>query len=197
MPLLNDDPNSQKPKWRWSRRSWLAVCALAVVLLILLLAWALPEARRMAECRSARVRMDQQIAEVKAGKTTCLLSPDPRFLKDLIRDKKCVSQIREVWISGSGMSDGRFCSLRQFPNLKAIRLEYGGNVDVFLENIEGMESLEEVLFNSTWFSSTGTRSLCSLPHLKRLRLGYAAYSRQNMEELRRTLPNCKIVIESK
>jgi hypothetical protein len=197
MPL-DESTNSGKAASRRSLYLWLAASTLALVLLVLLPGWVLREASRAAEFRHAKQLMDEQIAEVKAGKRTRLMDLDPRFLQDVIQDKECASRITEVWIaSRRSMSDDRFRLLKQFPNLRTIWFEYVDNTDEFLGNIQGLDSLEEIVFDCAWFSPAGTRHLRSFPHLKLLRLGTAAVYRQNTEELQRALPNCKIVIESK
>ena len=61
----------------------------------------------------------------------------------------------QIYDSNADVTDDRFRSLRQLPRLKSIGLEYCGCVDAFLENIQGMASLEELTLHRAGVSRKG------------------------------------------
>jgi Leucine-rich repeat (LRR) protein len=109
------------------------------------------------------------IAQVKA--TGKIYLYDPEVIDYLLQDAECRDKLTEVDFMGdfvSDISDKRFHSLKQFPHLKIIRLEYLGNVDGFLDGIQGMMSLEELSFHRSGVSEKGMHCITGFPNLKRL-----------------------------
>jgi internalin A len=109
------------------------------------------------------------ISEVKA--TGKISLSDSAAVEYLLQDDECKDKLTEVDFMGdfiSDISDKRFNSLKHFPHLKIIQLAYLGPVDVFLDGIQGMESLEEVTFHRSGVSEKGMGCIIGFPNIKRL-----------------------------
>jgi hypothetical protein len=124
---------------------------------------------REAEYRKSRERMNDEIAKIEQGKSVCLVSPDPRFLEDLVTEHpSCVAKTTRVQLLEIDVSDKRFCRLTQFSNLKDIYFRDVSGADTFLKHIQGMPSVESLWFFGTSVSDEGFRAAAKLPHLKQL-----------------------------
>ena len=157
----------EKPRSRWSCCIWATVCPSALVALVLLLR----EVSRRAEFQRAKARMDQDIAKVEQGKTTSFINPDPRFLEDLVtKHTACAAKLTMLEIGMMDVSDERFRYLRQLPNLKDISFYCATGADDFLNNIQGMPSVELLTLSMTGISDKGIRAVASFPNLKRLQI---------------------------
>jgi hypothetical protein len=122
--------------------------------------------------RNAKLRAF--MADVKAGKSALVTDPDPDCMEDYLRDRDFASRLMRIHVTSSRtISDGRLASLKQFPNLQVIWIEYVEDTDAFLEKIEGMPRLEELAFHHSRFSAAGAKSLSTFPSLKCLRLDRA------------------------
>jgi hypothetical protein len=75
--------------------------------------------------------LNRQLAEVKEGKQTGIIDPDPGFLEKTLEDKETAATITQFTINGYETSDPRFSCLKRFPNVKVVRLEYAGNTNAF------------------------------------------------------------------
>ena len=118
---------------------------------------------------SRKWRAADKIAGVKA--TGKVFISDPEVIDALLQDAECREKFTEMDTIGDfieDISDKRFHSLKLFPHLKIIRLEYLGNVDAFLEGIQGMASLEELSFHRSGVSDKGMRYIVDFPNIKRL-----------------------------
>jgi hypothetical protein len=146
--------------------------------------------------RPDRTRFDHHFAEVKAGKRTDLFSPDARLLEKLLEFGDCAARVTAVWISEADiLTEKWYSDLKKFPNLKVIRLEYLGDADEVLKNMQGMPNLEELSVHNSRISPTGAIYLKKFPHLSRLRLS-GIYS-ERIKEFQELLPDCDVTIEPK
>lgn len=159
---------NKKPESSGRRKPWLsvAICLPAIIVLAVSLEWLAGET-------GGQARLKRQIADIKEGKTDWLIDPDPDRLGTVLKDVECSSKVRWVTVTGLNMSDGRFARLREFPRLSIIWLEYGRSADVFLQNMRGMTTLEELSFHHAPFSELGAQHLRSFPRLTRLRIDNA------------------------
>jgi hypothetical protein len=154
-------PKSQKP------RMIIGSCVAVAVILLAVLLFLAPKLVKDAKLRAL-------MADVKAGKTTTVFRLDPCLLEDSLQDSEFTSGVEKVYVTNvHEINDSRLSLLKQFPNLQVIWIDYVGDADVFLEQIQGMASLEELGFHHACFSATGAKVLGSLPRLKRLRLDRA------------------------
>jgi hypothetical protein len=119
-------------------------------------------------------RWERQVADVRAGKITRLIWPEPRFLEDFVKNQSDVAaKVTDVRFCGGKVSDERFGYLKQLPHLEAIDFyEVWEGADSFLSRIAGMGSVTKLSFSKTHLSEEGVRAVASFPHLKRLYIDY-------------------------
>ena len=181
---MSTDPGNPErpPRSKWSCCLAIGLTLLAVgVLLIFSLHWGL----KWREERASRERWEHQVAEVKAGKTTGIVWPEPRYLEEFVRDQPNVAaKITQVMFCIGRVSDERFGYLNQFPHLEEIDFdEVWEGADSFLKRIAGMESITSLSFYQTGVTEEGVRAVASFPNLKRLRIDYF-WKQTSLEPLR-------------
>jgi len=141
-----------------------AVCLVGIVILLIIF---VPMLLKRNEERFLRA----EAAKVKADSTGHLWLHNLKVIEYLLHDAECKEKITVVDVSGDSIpdiSDKRLQSLKHFPHLKTIYLEYARNCDSFLEGIQGMTSLEELQFGRAGVSAKGMRYIIGFPNLKRL-----------------------------
>jgi hypothetical protein len=142
--------------------------ALATALLAAVLAaWSDRESQRRSD-----VLMMAQIEQLRRGEIHCLVQPDPGFINKLLADANCAANIDELYLGGD-VSDERLGRLRELPNLKCVVLLFADNPDLFLERLQGMTTVEELILDHTWPLRCGVEFIGSLPNLKSLSLPVA------------------------
>jgi hypothetical protein len=188
------DATPHKSPTRWIHRPW-GVAALIVAMAgVLVMIFQIPKRHYERERRARREHLAKQIADVKAGKTSCIYYPDPEFLDDLVQDAECAEKLTEVTLGEQFSPDiaaNRYQGLKQLPHLKTISVMYTVGADAFLEDIQGMRSLEELSFCRAGVTKAGARHLTSFPNLKRLHFDDLT-DPVVVDVLKTALPNCKI-----
>ena len=169
---MPDPPRTSRTGFS-ARSRWplIAIVAGGVGVLIILAIYSFPYWFEESIRRGMEEHTRRQMAAVKAGTTTCISDPVPELIEELVNDRECADKIAEVRITGDftrDISDSRFGALRRLPHLRTIRLEYLGCIDVLLENIQGLPSLEELSFHRAGVSRKGMRWVTGFPNLKRL-----------------------------
>jgi hypothetical protein len=167
-----DSSNSGSPpilKWSCCLVTGLGAIAF-VVLAILGVGWR----QQRQEERASKERWESQVTDVKAGNTTGITSPEPRFLEEFVRDQpEVAAKVTQVIFLTGKVSDERLAYLRQFPHLEEICFdEVWEGADSFLKRISGMESITSLSFYQTGLTDDGVRAVATLPNLKRLRIHY-------------------------
>jgi hypothetical protein len=159
---------------RWSCCLFTLFFFLAVVVLLVIVAWMSRRWQRSYQLAESRDRWERQVADVKAGKRTCLIWPEPRFLEEFVKNQPdAAAKVTGVEFYIGKVSDERFGYLRQLPHLEAIHFyEVWEGADSFLSRIKGMEALTRLSFSKTPLSEEGVRTIASFPHLKRLHIDY-------------------------
>lgn len=148
----------------WNCCTAAAVCLVGIVILLIVF---VPLLLKRNEERFLRA----EAAKVKADSTGHLSLHNLKVIEYLLHDAECKEKITVVDVSGdsiSYISDKRLQSLKQFPHLKTIYLEYIGNCDSCLEGIQGMTSLEELQFARAGISAKGMQFIIGFPNLKRI-----------------------------
>lgn len=168
----SDGKDGKIPKWSCCMSTLLSL--LAVVVLLVIIAWLGREWQKSQELSYSRDRWERQVTDIKAGKTTCLIWPEPRFLEDFVKNQPDVAaKVTEVEFCIGRVSDERFGYLRQFPHLEAIDFyDVWEGADSFLNRINGMETLTRLSFSQTHLSEDGVHAVASFPNLKRLYIDY-------------------------
>ena len=132
----------------------------------------IPKWREEATLRYNRESLARQIADVKAGKTNCIYNPDPRLIDNIAQDAECAEKLAIIHIDGDqfppDIAQSRYTALKKLPHLKTLDVYYAANTDAFLDDVQGMPSLEEIRFDCAGVSATGARHLTSCPNLKRI-----------------------------
>jgi hypothetical protein len=171
-------PSQWKPVWSCCLGSILCLVALIAAALLL------REWNRRSEYQYAKEWMEQQIAEIEEGKKASLLSPDPRFLEELLDEHpEAAAKVTELHLDMFSASDERFACLAQLPNLSKMYLYEVRDADTFLGHFREKPSVTGVSLCKTGISDEGMRAVASLPNLKRLHLDYFC-KRVSLEPLR-------------
>lgn len=169
---MSDDGLDRRPRSNWTCCLVMGLGAVVFVVLgVLGRGWSL---QRQQE-RESKDRWERQVEEVKAGRTTHLLWPEPLCLEEFVRDQPQVAaKITSVEFCIGKVSDERFGYLKQFPHLEQIDFyEVWEGADLFLTRIAGMESITSLSFCKTGLTGEGVRSVASFPNLKRLHIDYS------------------------
>jgi hypothetical protein len=147
---------------------------LGAIVVVVLAVFGLRWTFRWQEERDRRERWEHQIADVKAGKTTGMVWPEPLYLEEFVRDQpEVAAKITSVAFCIGKVSDERFGYLKQFPHLEQIDFyEVWEGADLFLAGIARMESITSLSFSKTHLSQEGVRSVASFPNLKRLHIDH-------------------------
>ena len=99
---------------------------------------------------------------------------------------------------GLDVSDERLGRLRQLPNLKRIELLFAQKVDVFLDRLKGMPTIEtlDLEFSHPWDERL-TPLLRSFPRLRRMTIrAPGACADEYQKILQAALPKCKCDVHS-
>jgi hypothetical protein len=147
---------------------------LGAIVVVVLAVFGLRWTFRWQEETDRKDRWERQAADVKAGKTTHILWPEPLYLEEFVRDQPAVAaKITSMEFCIGKVSDERFGYVKQFPHLEEIDFyEVWEGADLFLARIAGMESIERLSFCKTPLCENGVRAVASFPNLKRLHIDY-------------------------
>ena len=133
---------------------------------------------------------DNQISAIKRGSRTQATVCDVQFLERLAAEPTCRETIEGIYIRSfysypaPDSGDTRWQLLRQFCNLRTIRIGALDRADAFLRCIEGMKGVESVTLYSTSISGTGMQYIATLPDLKELNLYAADVSNDGLAAVR-------------
>ncbi|HVX60595.1 MAG TPA: hypothetical protein VHC19_08335 [Pirellulales bacterium] len=119
--------------------------------------------------RLRHVAMTEQLRRIRQGEIHCLVKPELDCVEELLADAKCAENIEEVYLSGD-VSDARLGRLRELPHLKSVILLFNDNPDVFLERLQGMDTLEVLNLEHSSPSRRGVEFIGSLPKIQSLSL---------------------------
>jgi hypothetical protein len=120
------------------------------------------------EMRRRHLAMTEQMEMLKNGEINCLVHPDPLFLDEILADNNVAAKIQYIYLGGD-LSDERLVRLKELPHLRCIISLSAQNLDIFLDRIRGMSTIEELsLERSSIGSQKGVESLSSFPNLKSL-----------------------------
>ena len=169
MPDKSDDNRTQPQPRRM--RFWvvLGVAGALIVLAICSLPHWIDESVRQGKIDYTR----RQMTEVKAGTKTDIFDHAPEMIAELVTDRECADRLGAITIgefTGPRIGDERFRDLKRLPHLSVVHIEYVGNADALIANLEGMASLEELSFHRAHLSAEGLQRLASFPRLTRLTL---------------------------
>ena len=170
MPHAPEVQQHEPPLPRRSRL-WFKVCLGGGAILLVALVSQIPRWREETILRYRKERQDSQIAKVKAGETNCIYYPDPKFLDDLVQDAECAERLTKIQVGEQfppSNPENRFAAMKKLPHLKTIYVCYTAGADAFLNDIQGMTSLEEISFDKAEVSVAGARHLTSFPNLKKI-----------------------------
>ncbi len=113
---MSDEPTNQRPRRKWSCCLFAGLSFLAVAILVIVAGWLSREWARNRELADRQDRWERQIADVKAGKTTRILWPEPRFLEDFVKNQpEVAAKITEVSFDIGKVSDERFGYVASCP----------------------------------------------------------------------------------
>ena len=155
-----------------SRRWMLTLFGIVALLAVLALYW-LPH---WIETSVRNAREDwtrQQMAGVEIGTSTSIMDPAPEMVETLASNSECADRLTQVTLgemTGPRIGDNRFRGLKRLPHLRVLHIEYTGNTDALLANLDGMVALEELSFHRARLTASGMRHVASFPHLRRLDL---------------------------
>ena len=170
---MSTDPVSpeRQPRSKWS--SCLIAALTLLVVGVLLVFWVRWEAQQRE--MEVKGRWEHQVADLESGKTTTMISPEPRFLEEFVKDRpEAASMVTTVDFCMGKVSDERFGYLRQLPHLQEIIFyDISEGADSFLSKITGMESITKLSFSKTRLSEEGVHAVASFPNLNRLDTCYA------------------------
>jgi hypothetical protein len=177
--LVSPDRQS-RGTWSCCLTTGLGLLAVGAVL-VFVVRWA---TQRQTD-REIKERWEHQVADLEAGRTTCMIWPELKFLEAFVRDQpEVAAKITQVEFFMGKVSDERFGYVKQFPRLESIYLdEIWEGADSFLGRIAGMESVTNLSLSRTPLSDEGIRAAASFPNLKRLHLDYVAVD-TSLEPLR-------------
>lgn len=133
--------------------------------------------------RRSRALMAEQMEQIRQGKIHCLVQPAPDCVGELLADASCAANIREVYLGGD-VSDERLGRLRELPNLRCVVLLFAENLDILLERLQGLATLEELTLEGTWPSRRGIEFINSFPKLKSLCLPVVGHEVASLEGIK-------------
>jgi hypothetical protein len=161
---------------RQSRAKWsCCLVGLGAIVFVVVLVLALACGLHWLSDKEIREQWERKVADLEAGRTTCLIQPEPRFLEDFVTKRpEAAAKVIEVQMYIGRASDKRFRYVGQFPKLEKIYLyEIWEGADTFLKNIAGMKSLTSLSLSKTRLSGEGFAAVASFPNLKRLQFDWA------------------------
>ena len=85
--------------------------------------------------------------------------------------------------------------LASFKNLKAMNLDYSAIDDKGLVALQAHPALRELSLDNANVTDQGIASLKAMPSLTSLNLYHTLVSEKGYDELKKTLPSCRIVFD--
>lgn len=134
------------------------------------------------ESRQSHAWMLEQMEQLRRGEINCFVSPDPRFVGELLADAACAAKVQDLYLGGD-LSDARLERLRELPKLKCIAFLFADHHSAFLQHMCGMTTIEELSFERTRLGRGDVDCIASFPQLKSLHLSYVPQS-SDLEGLR-------------
>jgi hypothetical protein len=215
--------NSNGAKWLMAFGVFLFLAMIAVIGLIVAISHR-DKQNRESEAKWNQQHLDDQIANVKSGRTKCITFYCSSGTDGLLAQLNKVPQVEGVVLNLTDVTDDGMKSIATLKNLKYFRL-YAGNVSdqgfALLKDATGLEHLElvntritdkslpllkkmpnltflalsyEARLGST-FTEAGLENLKSLTKLKKLYLCDGWASKAAIEKLQKVLPDCTISTE--
>jgi hypothetical protein len=171
------------------------------------------------ECKK---QFEDQIAEIKAGKSNTIHFYCSNGTDLLLRQAANVPEIQNIVLQLTDVTDDGMNFISMMPNLKKLVVYGGAGVDdhgfTYIKNIKSLKTLslintkitdqslpslkdlpslhELIVFHERWrgqtFTDAGLIHLKKLTNLKKLNLSGGWASEKAVEELRQALPQCNI-----
>jgi len=103
------------------------------------------------------------------------------------------TRLRELDLTGVNLTDEGWAQLSQLNSLAKLRLDYTNITDGALVHLKDLDQLEELHLLVTKVTDGGLMQLAKLIHLRELTLYETQVTVTGADELRKALPQCKIV----
>jgi hypothetical protein len=141
--------------------------------------------------RNQRARERESFEQVKAGESKVTVFGTPEILEMLAADPDCVRNLDSVYFVMCDLSDPRYEVLTKLTNVDDIGIYDCQNLDVFLSNIPGIESLESIYFESIRIEGKMLKRLGAFPNLTRVHFE-RRLDVPEVQQLRQSLPHATI-----
>jgi eukaryotic-like serine/threonine-protein kinase len=105
--------------------------------------------------------------------------------------KRCHA-LKRLKLDGSSIQGSGLFHLRALPELRELQLGGAMFNELFLGELTGFPKLESLALFDCQLSSTAVQTLARLTHLQALELSDTKLTTQQVAELRKALPNCRI-----
>lgn len=102
------------------------------------------------------------------------------------------SQLVDVELSATKITDSSVSKLAGAENLRKIRLAETGITDAALDTLAKLKKLESINLYGTKVTNEGVMKLATLPNLKSLYLWQTGVTPETIEALKQKMPNCEI-----
>ena len=163
--VADGDPAPDNPPFAWFR--WTALFGMVGILLTMLVHRVVVDWCERAAPRQVHAWMLDQADQLRRGEIVCLVNPDPAFVEELLADKTCAANVRELYLGGD-LSDKRLGRLRELPHLERIVFLFAFNQEALLKSLDGMATVRSLTFEHTWLSHDDVNHIGMLPNLKSL-----------------------------
>jgi len=120
--------------------------------------------------------------------------PAPAWLRELIGDD-FFSEATGVYAYGTNAGDVVLEHLKGLPRLEWLSISGRQITDARLKHLKGLTGLDWLVLSGTEVRDGGLVHLRGLTELKYLNLTATHVTEEGIEELRKALPNCKIIWE--
>jgi len=106
---------------------------------------------------------------------------------------KGLTHLRRLVLDGTGIEGQGLIHLQELPELRDLRLGCPKLIEVFLVELAVLKKLEKLSLAKSHVSDEGARQLLQLMHLKELDLTETKVTAAGVQELRKSLPGCRIL----
>ncbi len=110
---------------------------------------------------------------------------------------KKAPKLENLDMAGQAVTDAGLAHLKDYPALKSVSLAGMKITNDGLVHLQGMKKLEGVALNDTAITDAGLVHLAKCTQLKRVSLVGTKVTAQGLASLRKALPGCEIVSQSK
>jgi hypothetical protein len=101
--------------------------------------------------------------------------------------------LQELHLTQGWVTDQGLANMVKFPNLRWLVMNHTAITDSGLGQVRKLEHLEELVLTGTAISDEGIPDLTAMVSLRKLDVRKTAITATGLNELRRKLPNCRVL----